>query len=50
MIYDFKVENSKIDLGIIKLFEDNDALDEGLVTGGVYKTVFKLDKRVFNIG
>ena len=49
-ISDFKVKNSKIDLGIIKLLEDNEALDEVIVTGEVSKTVFKLDKRVFNIG
>ncbi|WP_299102818.1 outer membrane beta-barrel family protein [uncultured Winogradskyella sp.] len=49
-ITDFTITNSKIDLGKIKLSEDNEILDEVVVRAEVSKTVFKLDKRVFNIG
>ena len=49
-ITDFTLRNSKIDLGVIKLSEDNEALEEVVVMAEVSKTVFKLDKRVFNIG
>jgi len=49
-ITDFILRNSKIDLGVIKLSEDNEALEEVVVMAEVSKTVFKLDKRVFNIG
>ncbi|NRD24714.1 TonB-dependent receptor [Winogradskyella litoriviva] len=49
-ISDFSIKNAKIDLGTIRLAEDNEALEEVVVTGNVSKTVFKLDKRVFNIG
>lgn len=49
-ITDVTVVNSKINLGVIKLSEDNEALEEVVVMGEVSKTVFKLDKRVFNIG
>ena len=46
----FTITNSKIDLGIIKLSEDSETLEEVVVNAEVSKTVFKLDKRVFNIG
>lgn len=49
-IREFSIINEKVDLGIIKLDPDNQALDEIVVTGEVSKTVFKLDKRVFNVG
>lgn len=49
-ISDFTAQNSKIDLGIIQLSEDNETLEEVVVMAEVSKTVFKLDKRVFNIG
>lgn len=49
-ISDFLVVNSKIDLGTIQLLEDNELLEEVIITAEVSKTVFKLDKRVFNIG
>ncbi|MDD7887735.1 TonB-dependent receptor [Flavivirga sp. 57AJ16] len=49
-IADVSVSNGKVDLGTIKLAPDNQALDEIVVTGEVSKTVFKLDKRVFNVG
>ncbi|QFZ54146.1 TonB-dependent receptor [Oceanihabitans sp. IOP_32] len=42
--------NNKINLGVISLSQDNLALEEVVVTGEVSKTVFKLDKRVFNVG
>lgn len=50
IITDFTVSNSKVDMGTIKLAPDSQALDEVVVTGEVSKTVFKLDKRVFNVG
>ena len=49
-ITQFSVLNYKIDLGVIKLAEDNESLKEVVVRAEVSKTVFKLDKRVFNIG
>ncbi len=47
---DFKVKGNKVTLGTIKLFQDNQMLDEVVVRGEVSKTEFKLDKRVFNVG
>jgi outer membrane receptor protein involved in Fe transport len=47
---DFILKNSQINLGIIKLVPDNQALDEVVVRAEVSKTIFKLDKRVFNVG
>ena len=49
-ITQFAVINSKINLGVIKLIEDSESLTEVVVRAEVSKTVFKLDKRVFNIG
>ena len=49
-ITDFTVTNRKVNLGTIKLLPNSQALDEVVVTGEVSKTVFKLDKRVFNVG
>ncbi|WP_299111899.1 outer membrane beta-barrel family protein [uncultured Winogradskyella sp.] len=49
-ITQFSVLNYKIDLGVIKLAGDNESLKEVVVRAEVSKTVFKLDKRVFNIG
>lgn len=49
-INEVKISNGKIALGIIKLVPNNQALDEVVVTSEVSKTVFKLDKRVFNVG
>ncbi len=46
----FSIVNSKVSLGNIELTRDNKTLDEIVVTGEVSKTVFKLDKRVFNVG
>ncbi|WP_136466332.1 outer membrane beta-barrel family protein [Flagellimonas onchidii] len=43
-------QNSKIDLGVIAISEDAQQLEEVVVEGEVSKTVFKLDKRVFNVG
>lgn len=42
--------DDKIDLGTITLSEDSQQLDEVVVQGEVSQTVFKLDKRVFNVG
>ncbi|TAI48395.1 outer membrane beta-barrel family protein [Flagellimonas allohymeniacidonis] len=45
------VSNGKtIDLGIIGIEEDAQQLEEVVVEGEVSQTVFKLDKRVFNVG
>ncbi len=49
-IKDFKVVNNQVTLGIISLAQDSQMLDDVLVKGEVSKTVFKLDKRVFNVG
>ncbi len=46
----FTVSNGTIDLGTIQLSPDSQALNEVVVTGEVSRTVFKLDKRVFNVG
>ncbi|MEM6684287.1 MAG: TonB-dependent receptor [Bacteroidota bacterium] len=40
----------QLDLGTIQLEPDSKSLDEVVITGEVSKTVFKLDKRVFNVG
>ncbi|WP_299255920.1 TonB-dependent receptor [uncultured Aquimarina sp.] len=47
---DLKIKENKVDLGIIKLYQDSQTLDEVVVRGEVSKTEFKLDKRVFNVG
>lgn len=49
-IMEFVKKKSVINLGKINLITDNETLDEVVVTGEVSKTVFKLDKRVFNVG
>lgn len=49
-ITDFSLKNRKIALGTIVLSSDSKTLDEIVVRGDVSKTVFKLDKRVFNVG
>ena len=49
-IVDFNIANNKIALGTIVLSEDNSQLDEVVVQAEVSQTVFKLDKRVFNVG
>ncbi|WP_097047374.1 outer membrane beta-barrel family protein [Flagellimonas pacifica] len=43
-------DDLKIDLGVIQIAEDTQKLEEVVVQGEVSKTVFKLDKRVFNVG
>jgi len=42
--------NNKADLGLLKMGEDAEALDEVLITAEKSTTEFKLDKRVFNVG
>jgi outer membrane receptor protein involved in Fe transport len=44
------IENGVLDLGTVILAEDAEQLDEVVVEGEVSQTVFKLDKRVFNVG
>lgn len=49
-ITEFEVVNGKVDLGTITLAEDTETLEEVVVQGEKSQTVFKLDKRVFNVG
>ncbi|PCJ97122.1 MAG: TonB-dependent receptor [Flavobacteriaceae bacterium] len=42
--------NGTIDLGTVGLSENSQQLDEVVLTGEVSQTIFKLDKRVFNVG
>ncbi len=49
-LQDFKILGNEVSLGTIKLFQDNQMLDEVVVRGEISKTEFKLDKRVFNVG
>lgn len=49
-INEIKIVKGLADLGTIVLSTNNQALDEVVVTSQVSSTVFKLDKRVFNIG
>ncbi|MEM6719914.1 MAG: TonB-dependent receptor [Bacteroidota bacterium] len=49
-ITEFNPTNQTINLGTIMLEPDSKALDEVVITGEASKTVFKLDKRVFNVG
>ena len=49
-ITDFKQINNQIKLGTISLSEDATTLSEFVVGAEKSQTVFKLDKRVFNVG
>lgn len=42
--------SGRTDLGVIEIQEDAQQLEEVVVEGEVSQTVFKLDKRVFNVG
>ncbi|WP_116770263.1 TonB-dependent receptor domain-containing protein [Maribacter litoralis] len=44
------IVDGKINLGTVTIAEDSQQLDEVVVEGEVSQTVFKLDKRVFNVG
>ncbi|APQ19319.1 outer membrane beta-barrel family protein [Maribacter hydrothermalis] len=44
------ITNGKIKLGTVVIAEDSQQLDEVVVEGEISQTVFKLDKRVFNVG
>lgn len=46
----FSIINNRIDLGTIILFEDAAQLDEVIIQAEKSQTVFKLDKRIFNVG
>ncbi len=50
VISDYSIENSSIDLGTIELESESQSFEEVEIRGEVSKTVFKLDKRVFNVG
>ena len=49
-INDYNITNNHINLGTISLSEDTSKLDEVIVRAEKSQTVFKLDKRVFNVG
>lgn len=49
-ISEFQVNQGKIDLGQISLSVDAKVIDAAVVEAEESKTVFKLDKRVFNVG
>ncbi len=49
-IRSFEVVNGSVALGTIALSEDTETLEEVVVQGEKSQTVFKLDKRVFNVG
>ncbi|MCH2193719.1 outer membrane beta-barrel family protein [Kordia sp.] len=49
-IKNFTIQNNRIDLDKIVLSEDQSQLDEVIVRAEKSQTVFKLDKRVFNVG
>lgn len=49
-INNYNITNNRVNLGTITLAPNNKALDEVTVRAEVSKTVFKLDKRVFNVG
>ncbi len=44
------IVDDQIDLGTVTLTENSQQLDEVVVEGEVSQTVFKLDKRIFNVG
>lgn len=46
----FSVNHTRVKLGRVELMTDSQALDEVVITGEASQTVFKLDKRVFNVG
>lgn len=50
VIEDLKFKGPKADLGVIQLGENAQVLDEVVVAAEKSTTVFKLDKRVFNVG
>ncbi len=49
-IESFEINSGKVDLGVVQLLPDAQLLDEVVIEGEVSKTVFQLDKRVFNVG
>ncbi|WP_246141612.1 outer membrane beta-barrel family protein [Phaeodactylibacter luteus] len=46
----FEQEGGTIDLGVVQLAQDQQTLEEVVVRAEKSQTVFKLDKRVFNVG
>lgn len=49
-IIQFNIVNNQLELGTIILAEDAASLDEVVVRAEKSQTVFKLDKRIFNVG
>lgn len=49
-ITEFNIVNNQVNLNTIKLSQDSQALETVEIRGEVSKTIFKLDKRVFNVG
>ncbi len=49
-ITEFTIVKNQVNLNTIKLLQDSQALETVEIRGEVSKTIFKLDKRVFNVG
>jgi len=49
-IENYDIVDGKVNLGTLSLSENSQTLDEVIVRGETSQTVFKLDKRVFNVG
>ncbi|MEM8524581.1 MAG: outer membrane beta-barrel family protein [Bacteroidota bacterium] len=49
-ITEFEIQNGKVNLGKIAIYEDAEQLEEVVVRAEKSQTEFKLDKRVFNVG
>jgi len=50
MIREFEVTQGQVDLGVVSIAPDKKMLNEVTVTAEKSQTIFKLDKRVFNVG
>ena len=49
-ITDFAISEGKVNLGTVSLAPDPQLLEQIVVEGEVSKTMFQLDKRIFNVG
>jgi len=49
-VSEYDLDNNNVDLGVIRLLADSQTLDEVVIRAEKSQTVFKLDKRVFNVG
>lgn len=50
LITQYKIENNQLNLGTIVLLDDAKSLEEVVIRAEKSQTVFKLDKRIFNVG